>query len=299
MSGSVTAQSLITQALKANGVGALGQTPNSADLADGLTWANMILAQWQRRRWLVWHLVDIACPATGAVNYTVGPGQSFSVMRPDKIEYAYARLMTTSLPSGFAIGLSSIGGVNGVGGSAIGSTAPGVLNIDYPLYVIDSREEYAQIGLKSLQTFPGAVFYDSAYPIGSLYFWPIPNAQFELHILVKEKLQSFATLSDAFAMPPEYQEALVWSLAARMRPAYGLPPDPTITSAMQASINVLRMANVQIPTLEMPEGLPINPRGGAWWLGIGGSAGCGGAGGGISDRFVSDSSSLDGGGLLG
>jgi hypothetical protein len=269
MSGSVTAQSLITQALKANGVGALGQTPNSADLADGLTWANMILAQWQRRRWLVWHLVDIACPATGAVNYTVGPGQSFSVMRPDKIEYAYARLLTGSMP------------------------------IDYELFVMDSREEYARIGLKSLQTFPGAVYYDAGMPTAHIFFWPIPNAQFELHILVKEQLQSFAALADAFAMPPEYQEALVWSLAARMRPAYGLPPDPTITSAMQASINVLRMANVQIPTLEMPEGLPINPRGGAWWLGIGGSIGNGGSDGSISNSFIIDSSSLDGGDALG
>ena len=253
MSGSVTAQSLITQALKANGIGALGQSPNSADLADGLTWANMLLAQWQRRRWLVWHLIDVATVANGSQFYQIGPSQSFNCARPDKIEYAYARLMTGALP------------------------------VDYPLYIIDSREEYAEIGLKNLQTFPGAVFYDAAYPLGSLYFWPIPNAQFELHVLVKEQLQSFAGLGDTFLMPPEYQEALVWSLAARLRPSYGLPPDQTITSAMQASLNVLRMANLQVPTLDMPDGLPGVGRGGAWWLGIGGGGG---------GDFILDGSSL-------
>jgi hypothetical protein len=278
MSGSVTAQSLITQALKANGVGALGQTPNSADLADGLTWANMILAQWQRRRWLVWHLADTAIVSSGAVSYTVGPGGYFNIARPDKIEGAYARLLTSGTNNGMAQPVT-----------------PGVLNVDYPLYVIDSREEYAEIGLKALQTFPGAVFYDSAYPIGNLFVWPIPNNQFEIHILTKESLQSFSALTDAFAMPPEYQEAIVWSLAARMRPAYGLPPDPTISSAMQASINVLRMANVQIPTLEMPAQVISNWRGGAWWLGIGGTAG----GGGTDSDFILDSSSLDSGTPLG
>jgi hypothetical protein len=265
-----TAQDIVTQALKANGVGALGQTPSSADLADGLFWLQSLLAQWQRKRWMVWHLVDTAIQSTGALNYGVGPGASFNIARPDQIEGAYARLITTSTNlRGFTIGVSAIGGPDGIGPVPFGTVQPGVLNIDYPLYMIQSREEYAQIGLKGLQTFPGAVFYDASFPNGSIYFYPIPSDQFELHILTKEALQQFTSLTDDLLMPPEYVEALVWSLAARMRPAFGLPPDPTVTAAMNSAMQTIRIANLQIPALNLPNGLPNGSRSGSgwWWAG--------------------------------
>jgi hypothetical protein len=266
-----TAQDIVTQALKANGVGALGQTPSSADLADGLFWLQSLLAQWQRKRWMVWHLVDTAIQSTGALNYGVGTGASFNIARPDQIEGAYARLIINdNTGDGFSAGGSDVGGSDGIGGgTAPGTVTPGVLNIDYTLYMIQSMEEYAQIGIKGLQTFPGAVFYDAAFPTGKVYFYPIPSDQFELHILTKEALQQFANLTDDLMMPPEYVEALVWSLAARLRPLFGLPPDPTVTAAMNSSMQTIRIANLQIPALGMPNGLPNGSRSGDgwWWAG--------------------------------
>lgn len=272
-----TAQDIVVQALQANGVAVEGQTPSAASLASGLKWLQLILAGWQRRRWMVWHLVDTPMMASGKLSYTVGPGGDFAIMRPDKIEGAYARLITNG--AAFTIAESDIGGMAGIGGPAM---TPGVLNVDYPIYLIDSYEEYARISLKTLQTFPSAVFYDAAFPTGNLYFWPIPNSSFELHILTKEALQQFAGLTDNYNMPPEYEEALVWSCAARMRPSYGLQPDPTINAAVQVALQTIRMANAQIPTLEMPEGLPMSNRQG-WWWSVGGSA---------QGSFTLDSSTL-------
>jgi hypothetical protein len=53
-------------------------------------------------------------------------------------------------------------------------------------------------------------------------------------------------------LPPEYQEALMWNLAARLRPMYGMPPEPTIITQALRSLNVIRNANAQIPRLMLP-----------------------------------------------
>jgi hypothetical protein len=272
-----TAQDIVTYALKANGIGAAGQQLGGADLTDGLFWLQTLLAQWQRKRWLVWHLVDTAIPSTGALNYGVGPGSNFNIARPDQLEGAYARLITNTVDgAGFNAGGSDVGGPDGIGGgSAPGTTVPGILNIDYQMFQIMSMEEYAALPLKGLQTFPSCVFYDSAYPTGKAYFYPVPNESFELHILTKETLQQFAGLTDSFMMPPEYVEALVWSLAARLRPAYGLPPDPTVTAAMTTAMATIRNANTQIPQLQMPDALPLGGRTSGWTFGFGAFSGAG------------------------
>jgi hypothetical protein len=56
-------------------------------------------------------------------------------------------------------------------------------------------------------------------------------------------------------LPPEYQEALLYNLAARLRPMYGLPPEPTITSMAVTTLNVIRNANAQIPRLTIAPSL--------------------------------------------
>jgi hypothetical protein len=240
-----TVQDIVTFAHQQNGVGANGQTLSAFDLASGLTWMQKTLSQWQRRRWLIWQLVDVAATATGALNYTVGTGQSFNVPRPDRIEMAYARLLSGALP------------------------------IDYPLSLLNSHEDYAALPIKQLSTFPAAAFYDPGMPNGLLYVWPLPNAQWEIHMLVKQQIGNVVSLTDVLAMPPEYEEALTWTLAAKLRPSYGLPPDPTINAAMVAAMATIRVANAQIPTLDMPSGLPMpGSLGGVYpWLSGGGGGG--------------------------
>ena len=96
MSGTtMTANQIITLALKDSGAFGDGQTPTATDLADGLQRLNMMLAQWQRKRWLVWHTVDNAILSQGKQSYSVGPGGDISIPRPDRLEFAYIRQMGT------------------------------------------------------------------------------------------------------------------------------------------------------------------------------------------------------------
>jgi hypothetical protein len=217
---------IINFALKDAGVTGSGITPNAEETNDAFTRINWMLAQWQRKRWLVWHLVDLVCSATGANSYSIGPGQQFDVVkRPAKLESAFLRQTTDVGPS----------------------------NVDYPLEIINAYEDWAMVALKTLVSFPSYVFYDTGFPIGTLYFWPVPQAGlYEMHIQVVEQLTQFTTLVQDINLPEEYIAAIHYNLAVRLAPAYGQQVNPAVVALARDSLNVIRMANVQIGRLHMP-----------------------------------------------
>lgn len=219
-----TAGDIINDALQAAGIIGVGQTPLAENTQLALRQLNRMIGQWNRKRWLVYHLVDTAFTATGAVSYTVGTAGNFNIARPDRIEYAYFRGLNTAVPN----------------------------QVDYPMQILEAREDYSRISLKRLNSFAYYVFYDSAYPTGNLYPWPLLSSQYEIHILTKAVLSTLATLATTVLLPPEYEEAIQWNLAMRLRPLFQLPPDPTVTELARSSLNTIRGANAQIARLTMP-----------------------------------------------
>ena len=225
-----TALDIINLAYKDAGVLGVGQSLLAEDVNDALTRLNMMIAQWRVKRWLVWHLVDKSVVSTGALKYSVGPGGDINVpVRPDKLESAYFRML------------------------------PGANNtqsVDYPLQLLFSREDYARITLKNLVSFSQCIFYDSAWPMGYIYPWPLPQANlYEVHILLKETLTEFTDLTSYFIFPPEYLAAIHYELVVRTRAAYRLPPDPTYEGLAKDALQTIRAANTQIPSLVMPDNL--------------------------------------------
>lgn len=222
-----TPNDLIQLVLKDTGVIGVGQTALAEDANDAFNRCNMMLSQWNRKRWLVWNLIDTAVTSTGAQSYTVGIGSNFNIARPDRLEAAYFRQVN------------------------IGPNPP-----DYPLEIIQSREDYSRIRLKNLVSWPQYIFYDSAFPIGSVYPWPIPQASiYSIHILTKVVISQFTSLAQTINLPPEHFAAIFYNLCERSRPGYQLPPDPTISQMAKESLAVIRGANAQIPRLQMPASL--------------------------------------------
>lgn len=220
-----TPAQLIRLALVDAGIYGRGQTAPAEDTNNALRRLNWMISQWARKRWLVYHLIDVTCESTGALSYTIGPTGDFDTVRPDKIESTFARQIIPSQNN----------------------------QIDYPLQIISSREDYNLIRMKSLGTWPSVLFYDSDYPLGHLYFWPLPQAgQFELHVSVKQPLSQFTSLAAEINLPPEYEAALFQNLVVQLRAAYQLSADPVRIGLAKDSLNVLRGANAQIPTLHMP-----------------------------------------------
>lgn len=222
-----TPYNLISLALTDSGVLGSGQTPQAADMNNGLTRLNFMMSQWRRQRWLVYHLIDVAFVATGALSYTIGLGGDINVVRPDRLESGnFVRLLNS------------------------GQTE----RVDLPLALIQSREDYNRIVLKDMGTFPSQVFYDSAFPLGNVFVWPLPTGGdiYEIHLLMKEVLPVFTALNQSVNLPEEYEGAIYYNLQKRFRIAYRLPADEEINGLAKETLSVIRGANAQIATLRMP-----------------------------------------------
>lgn len=228
-----TPADIIRLVLKDTGVLGVGQTASAEDTNDCFDTMNMMIGEWASKRWLLYHLLDLSIVSTGAISYTVGPGGDIntgSMQRPDRLEDGnfFRQLITASSPN----------------------------KIDYPLSLLESREDYNRIGLKQLTTIPQFIYYDAAYPLGVVYPWPvIQPSQYELHILVKAQLPQFANLADPINLPSQYYGALRYNLACRVRSMYQLPPDPTMVALATDSLSTIRNMNAQVPRLRMPAGI--------------------------------------------
>ena len=147
----------------------------STDMNDALSLLVMMLGQWQRKRWLVWNEAETAKVATGSQWYSVGPGGDFNMPRPDKLHGGFCRM-------------KPFGGPNPV---------------DIHLSIIESKEDWAKITIKDLKSLPEALFYDSAFPLGRVTFYPVPPANdYELHIFTKAQLPVYVHLTDQLLVPP-------------------------------------------------------------------------------------------------
>jgi predicted Rdx family selenoprotein len=213
-----TALDIIRLCLKDIGVLSVGQTPQPEDVSDALLSLNFITAGWNRNRWLIDDEVETICQSTGQLSYTIGLGGNFNCVRPDKIQASFARLT-------------------------------------YAVSQQASPVDYSEISLKDLVSYPTVVFYDSAYPMGNLYFYPVPTINFELHVITKNNIPVYA-LTDTINLPPEYCRAMRWNLSAELMPMYGRAITPDIVSRAEGSLSDIITANTQIQNAKMPSGLP-------------------------------------------
>ena len=248
-----TAGDICKTALRECGAFGVGQTPQAEDISDAQARLQWMLQEWERSRWLVYHLVDLSIVSTGALSYSIGPGGDIDTeipsgpfnnqfnsqfgngqgtsVRPARIESAFFRQLTETYPN----------------------------QIDYSLTVLQSREDYNNIALKSLQTFPQYIWYNSAWPLGQIYPWPVLQPFiYELHVSIMAQLPpSFLTLSAKLSIPFEYFNAMVTNLALRLRPKYTIPtyPGDPLPGIARGALAGIRSNNAQIAKLAMPANL--------------------------------------------
>ena len=250
---------LLTAALRDSGALGIGMIPLSEDLLDASARGMWLLQQWERKRWLIWHLKTLTVQATGQsvdgsgnpIPYTVGPtglpgtppqiavgAQGFAT-RPNRIESAFFRQLITA-PNG---------------------------PVDYPLRVLPALEDYNAIRMKGLTNFSLICYYDPAWPYGNLYVWPWPQANiYAIGITVREQLpQAFSLAGNPLAVtlniPFEYYRALVKNIAMEVRPKYGIgnTPGDILQAQARDALDTIRRGNTQIPLLGIPPGLAPRP----------------------------------------
>ena len=215
---------LVRSILKASGVVGVGQTPLAEDSNEGLFQLNLLLNEWNENRFELFGLENVSFTGTGATSYSVGSGQTVDVDRPSKIESAFRRQISPQ--------------------------------VDTPIEVIRSQEDYNAIALKNIGNVPQCVFYDPTFPNGNLYVYPAPSSQYQVFLSVLRRISQFATLNETISLPNIYYNALYWCGAQSIRAAYRRPPDISIDRKAKNARTTMRKANMQIPIAKLPRGLP-------------------------------------------
>lgn len=218
-------QQLLTNMLVDAGVVGIDESIEQPIINRALFQTNGLIAQWARKRWLVYRIQDYSFISTGAFNYPVGQGMIVNINpRPDRLEYAFMRFLNT-----------------------------GQLPVDIPLEIVASHEDYSRIPVKRVGTLPWKIFYDPVWPVGLLFPWPVPQASlYEIHVGFKVVLPRFNSLQQKINFPPEYEIALNWCGARRLRASYQMPADPEVNALARSSLSVIRSANAAMSTLTLP-----------------------------------------------
>lgn len=231
-----TGLDIVTQALWKSGITGRGIPVSATDKQDALADLNDMLSQWRTQRYMVWELLTTGFICDGrTVPYTVGPGGDYNMTpRPSRIEAAFLRQLNNT----------------------------GNLPVDTPLRVIEARETYNRFALKTLTTFPQAVFLQTSLPLAQLniYPWPSPAGQYQVFISTKNTMPVMTLATNLDTFPEAYIPAMKFNLARRLRQAYGKgsKPDPELVRLANDSLDVIQQMNIQIPDMVMPIGLLPN-----------------------------------------
>ncbi len=233
-----TALQLVNKATSLIGVRGAGEILSADDAAECLSSLNSMLDSWRTESLYAYAKQRVTATLPAGVNTaTIGPAGTFVVTpRPIRIEVG----------SFFTSG-----------------------QLDYEIKPI-TAQEFNGVGLKATGDLgPTYVYLDTAYPQGTLYFYPQAAQSVSVTLLCLLQVSEFADLNTNYDLAPGYQRAIEYSLAEEIAPIFEMEPPPTVKrSAIVARKNVKR-ANFAVPQLEVPRH-GYSPVGGfiaGWWSG--------------------------------
>lgn len=198
----VTAAEIIAAALRKIGVLRAGGAATSDQSTAGMQALNLMAQAWRSKGLKTWARTSQTITLTAAkASYTIGPGGDVDIPRPLRVLGAYLRYDGT----------------------------------DVPVRVI-AKQEYDALADKDAAGTTNQVFYDSQFPLGVLYPWPIvASTGYTLTLDLLKRIEDFNATTDTPDFPVDWYEALVYGLAMRIAPEYGKPVSKDITAmALQA-----------------------------------------------------------------
>lgn len=203
-----TALDLITSSMRKAGVLSRAEAPTNAEAVDGLRVLNDVIGTMSNNGLLVWATESESFPLSGGTgSYTIGSSGTFDTSRPMSILRSYIR---------------DSGGVDSAMSSMSVSWFSGITDKDSP-----GR--------------PRGFFYDNAYPLGTLTFWPVPDQDYTLFLVSQKPITELSALTTELSFPPGWGALLKDALAIRLAPEYGVQtPQETLLSYREGMSSIQR-----------------------------------------------------------
>lgn len=187
----LTRNQIIESALRKLGVLAEGQTPSTQNYSDGMMALNTVISQLRAVGMPLWARFEYTfTPTTGT--YTIGTGMTLDTPFPVKLFQAFR---TES-------------------------------NAKIPMELV-AREDFNILPTTSTGS-PIKINYQPFVNYGSLSFWPAPTSTntATVTLVYQRPYQYFTTSTETMDFPEEWYNAIIYHLAVRLAPEWGVPlPD--------------------------------------------------------------------------
>ena len=205
---SISRDTIIALALRKLGVLELGDTPDSASLANASMSLNLLIKQMSTEGLKLWKNSELVIPmVAGQTTYILGGSTS-------------ALMYDTQAPT-TAITDRPLKAIQGFYRNI--QVTP---NIDIPVMLL-SKNEYLTLGSKFSTGTANSLFYDVKALNGILYVYPTPdlNSQtnLQIHLVCQMPLNDILLSTDIPDFPNEWMNCLVWNLADQLAIEYGVP----------------------------------------------------------------------------
>jgi len=223
---------LIKASMEQIGVLSTGETPTTEVYTIMLQAFQVMLRSWAQKRILVFASIkeSFTLVATQSL-YTWGTGGNITTTRPHQVLGAFVRDST---------------------------------NTDHSVDII-SEGEYRNISSKATTGRPEYLFYHPLYPQGAVYVYPTPQDIEAMHLESLKpftETSSFTAVTDTLAFPPNYEEPLIYNLAIRIAPKYGVRVSAETAKVASESFDALVVLNASNQVEPISISLPISGRGG-------------------------------------
>jgi hypothetical protein len=232
---------LIKSAMRKVGVLSSGESPETAREAEALEALQVMLRSWAQKRILVFASVkESFILISGQSVYTWGTGGVITTTRPHQVIGAFVR--------------DSNGTDNRV--------------------KIISEGEYRIITSKTASGRPECLFYHPLYPLGAIYLYPTPQ---DIETMWVDSLKpftetsSFTFVTDEIDFPPNYLEPLIYNLALRLAPEYGVSLSAEAIKVATEGYDALVILNLsnQVESININLQLPVGSNRGGYDINAG------------------------------
>jgi len=212
---------------------ASGETVDAALAQDALTVLNQLIASWDLDSLLVYQIDRQVFTLTANVqSYTVGVGGDFNLTRPVRLEAVNWR-DEAQTPA-----------------------------LELPLDRM-SDAQYQDLRVRSVTaSLPTTFYYDQAFPLASIFFWPLPTQTKKVVLFPWLPWSSSNVLTTVVAFPPGYERMLVANLAVELSQQQGARLTQQTATIAEDSKALIASLNAEPPV--MASGLPFGRGGGGF-----------------------------------
>ena len=117
-----------------------------------------------------------------------------------------------------------------------------------PMRIVDA-DWWANQRVPTIKTtLPTHLYYQADWPNGSLFFWPVPEVAYPVELETWTNLAQLGA-DDTFTLPPGYEDAVTYTLAETICPAFSRPIDQTLAVLAMKARAIIQGLNSAAPLI--------------------------------------------------